>query len=193
MKQKGFSFTNVMLAVSVVVLLLAVGGYFAWYKKSVSNVQDTSQTQTQNTIPSTNSVPTSKIYSESEILTSLKNNWTSVQASLPFRPGWPPGAQIWFSSGSVQFVGKNSLLVGFEDGHTSHLVILNFNNDEFKILEILKNQSSFSLSDWNKLVSKYGDPSYVVSSYSVNAIKDNKIISFPDLTKVSENVFVRNY
>jgi len=192
--QKGFA--NIIL-VAVIVVLLGLVGYFAFVKKSEPVAQQTTQTPTPTNNQNTNPTPANKTYSESEVLASLKTNWQSVQTAIPFRPSYHNQAenakQIWRTPEAVQFIGKNNILVRFEDDNNVHVAIFKFDNGKFNLLEVLKNQSEFSLSDWQNLVNKYGDSSYSVSTYTKGLVRNKQIVSFPELTKVSENIFVRNY
>lgn len=135
-------------------------------------------------------------FSESEIIASLKTNWQTVQASIPFRPAYHNQAEdakkIWRTPTAVQFIGKNNVLVRFEDDDNAHVTVFNFNGSKFTFSEIFKNQNEFTLSDWQNLVNKYGDSSYSVGTYTTGLIRNKQIVSFPDLTKVSENIFVKN-
>lgn len=127
---------------------------------------------------------------ESEILAQLNLDWQTLQTSFANRPEHP-GTVSWLGPYTVQFIGKNNLLVGYEDGYVASMNILSYENGDFKTLETFNNRGLFTLSEWQDLVKKYGDPTYPVSSYSINAIRNNEIISFEKLTKVPENVFVK--
>ena len=85
------------------------------------------------------------------------------------------------------------MLVGFEDGYNPGVAVLNFNNDQFKILETFKNQAVFTFSDWQSLINKYGNSSYPVSTYTVSLLRNKQIVSFQDLINVPENIFLKNY
>jgi len=184
MNQKGS--VAVIISIIVVTLLALLGGLY------LSTMYTIVDWKIERVIgPGLPPLDNSK--SELEIITNLKANWQSIQALISFRPGWPPEATIWMNPFSVQFIGKNNLLVGIEDGHTPNIVVLNFDNGKFKVLETFRNQADFTLSDWQNLVRKYGDLFYSPSSYSIDDIQNGKIISFPDLTKVSENVFLKIY
>ena len=165
---KGFI---VPILLGIIILLLVVFGAYI-YKSKKAEAPD--------------------VMSEIEIITSLKNNWPSIQASIPFRPTHP-GTTAWLSPYSVQFIGNNNLLVNFEDGYNPGMAVLNFADSQFKILETFKNQGEFPLVDWQNLVKKYGDVSYFVSTYTVSLLRNNEIVSFQELTKVPENVFVKDY
>ncbi|MDO8676185.1 MAG: hypothetical protein Q7K16_00800 [Candidatus Azambacteria bacterium] len=192
MNQKGFA--NIVL-IAVIVILVGAVGYFAFVKKSEPIAQQPTPTPTPNTQIQT---PTPvKTFSESEIIASLKTNWQSIQASVPFRPAYhnqvEDAKKIWSNPNAVQFIGKNNVLVRFEDDNNAHVAVFNFNGGKFNFSEVFKNQSEFTLSDWQNLVKKYGDTSYSVSTYTGDLVRNKQIVSFPDLTKVSENIFVKNY
>jgi len=197
MNQKGFA--NIVLIV-VIVAIVAVGGYFMFVKKSAPIAQQPTPTPTQTNTPvspTPTPTPVSKTFSESEILASLKTNWQSTQTLITFRPSYHNQAEdakkVWRNPSTVQFIGKNSVLVRFEDDNNVHVAVFNFNGSKFSLLEVFKNQSEFTLTDWQNLVKKYGDTSYSLSTYTTGLIRNKQIVSFPDLTKVSENIFVKNY
>ncbi len=131
-------------------------------------------------------------YSESETITTLQNNWGVIQDLVPVRPGHP-GTLVWGKPVAVQFIGKNNILAVFEDGYNPCISVINFEKGEFKILETFKNQGDFAQSDWQNLVKKYGDTSYSVATYSIGVIRNKEYVGFEKLTKVTENVLVKNY
>ena len=144
-----------------------------------------------------NSNQSNQTFSESEILASLKTNWQSTQSLITFRPSYHNQAEdvkkVWRNPSAIRFIGKNNVLVRFEDDNNVHVAVFNFNGSKFNLLEVFKNQSEFTLLDWQNLVNKYGDTSYSVSTYTTGLVRNKQIVSFPDLTKVSENIFVKNY
>ena len=181
MHQKGLA--NIVLVI-VIVLLVGAVGYFAFIKKSepVSETNNTASTQTD---------------AESEVLAKLKIDWQSAQTLIPFRPSYHNQAEdakgVWRSPNAAQFIGENNILVRFEDDNNTHVAVFGFGDNGFSLLEIFKNQGEFTLSGWQNLVSKHGDASYSVSTYTTGLVKDGQIVGFPELTKVSENIFVENY
>lgn len=171
MNQKGLA--NIVLIV-VIVAIITVGGYFIFVKKSEP-----------------------AIFSELEILTNLKANWQSIQTLIPFRPAYhnqiEDAKKIWRSPKTVQFIGRNSVLVRFEDDDQVHVAVFKFDDSKFDLLEVFKNQGEFILSEWQNLVKKYGNIDYLVSTYTTDLVRNKQIVSFQDLTKVPENIFIRNY
>lgn len=164
-----------------IIVLLLVGGIVYVYKNEKAEAPIVVDTDIQN-----------DVISEPEILASLKTNWQTIQTSISFRPTHP-GTTAWLSPYSVQFIGNNNLLVSFEDGYSVGMAVLNFTNGQFKILETFKNQGEFPLVDWLNLVKKHGVASYSVNTYTVSLMRNNEIVSFQELTKVPENVFVKDY
>ncbi len=143
-------------------------------------------------------------FSESEVLTNLKTNWQSAQALITFRPAYhnqtEDAKKIWRSPSAVQFVGKNNILVRFEDDNNVHVAVLKFNGERFGILDVFKNQANFSFSDWQYLIIKYGDshyiygdPAYIISTYATDIVRNGQIVSFQNLTSISENIFIKDY
>lgn len=136
-------------------------------------------------------------FSELEILANLKTNWQAAQTSIAFRPAYhnqtEDAKKIWRLPSAVQFIGKNSIIVRFEDDTNVHVAVLNFDGGKFNLLETLRNKNDFTFSGWQNLVNTYGSPSYTVSTYATNLVKNGQIVNFLDLTKVSENIFVKEY
>ena len=191
MNQKGFA--NIVL-IAVIVVLIGAVGYFAFVKKSEPIAEQPAPTPATNTQTPT---PANKTFSESEVIASLKTNWQTVQTSISFRPSFHNQAEdakkVWRTPSAIQFIGKNNVLVRFEDDNNVHVAVFKFDNGKFSLLEVFKNQAEFSLSDWQNLVNKYGDSSYSVSTYTTGLVRNKQIVSFTELTKVSENIFVKNY
>ena len=213
MNQKGFM--NVAVVI-ITVLVLAAGAGFYFYRlppikywtKNPTNFEEC-QEATRGIIIKT--LPAQcefrgqvfvgqsmgNRYSESKILAGLKTDWQTVQTLIPFRPTYhnqaENAAKIWRTPFAVQFIGKNNALVRFEDDNNVHIVLVNSDDGKFNLLETFQNQGEFALSDWQNLISKHGATSYPVSTYTVDLVRNGELVSFQDLTKVPENVFLKNY
>ena len=173
---------NKKVYVSVVVLVLAIAGMWYLVKQPV---KETGPREQENIVNNNSN-------SEQSIITSLKANWQSIQANIPFRPTHP-GTIAWGGLYTVQFIGENVLIVSFEDGYNPGIAVLNFKDGKFNILETFKNQADFEFSDWENLVKKYGESSYPISTYTLSVLRGKEIVSFQTLTKVPENVFLRMF
>ena len=176
MNQKGF----MRVVAGVLVVLLGILGYFGFIKKS--NPFGKEQV----------SSPLSVDSSESEIISSLKSNWQNIEVNIPFRPGHP-GTVVWGSPGGIQFIGNDSVIVNFEDGYNPGIAVLRIDQDRFKILETFKDKGNFTTEEWIDLVKKYGDISKQVSTYTTSLVRNKEIVTFTELTKVSENIFLKDY
>ena len=178
-------FGRMILVVIIIMLVIAIM-YFAFLKKtdSVEPIDD-------------RPASTNEISSEATILAMLESDWQSVQAPFPFRPTYDDQVEnvsaIWHSPSGVQFIGNNNILVTFEDDNNANVAVFYFNNNKFNLSELFRNQGDFELSDWQNLVEKYGDPSYTAITYTKGIIRDAQIVSFPVLTEVTENIFVKDY
>ncbi len=170
--QKGAASLVVVIAVVIVAL---VAGYFAFQNKP----------EVKSSI------------SESEILSKLNADWTSAQALVPIRPTYHNQAEnetkVWRNPNSIQFIGNNHFLIEIEDDNNAYVVVLSFDGDKFSLSELFQNQSNFSQDDWQGLVSKYGDSKYPVDTYTKELIRNKEIVSFDSITKVPENVFLKEY
>lgn len=180
---------NKKLFLAAFLVALFVIGYFLFVKKSepVAEQQKPTSAQTSASVNKT---------SESEVIASLKTNWRAVQDLIPFQPGvyyqsGVPVSSWWFSD--VQFIGENTILVGFTDDNNPHVAVLKFDNGKFSLLKVFENQGDFFLPDWQNLVDQYGDNSYPVSTYTRGLLRNKQIVSFDELTKVPENIFVQKY
>ena len=164
-------FISMPLILGIVILLVLAGGAYVVL---------------QNQPVRTNTL------SETEILAQLSNEWETVQATITIRPALgqsvdPDG--IWGYT-DVQFIGNNAFLIAFEDGHNAHKAVLSFGDGRFVLEEVFQNQSAFTATKWQELVNTYGDPSYPIGSYARSIVRDKKIVTFPELTKVPENIFI---
>jgi hypothetical protein len=134
--------------------------------------------------------------SEAKFLADLKINWEKVQTQISFRPSYHNQAAnksgIWGSPWRVQFIGNNIVFAYIEDDSNPQLLLLRLSNGSFKLVNTYKNKGQFTLKEWQDIVSKYGDKSYPVSTYTVSMVnlKTGEVINYPQLTKVSENLFV---
>lgn len=142
-------------------------------------------------------LPLTEIISESEksILLTLKYNWQTLQEAFSFKPGHP-GTKDWLEPYAVQFIGNNNILINFEDGYASNIALLTLSFNEeppFKTLKTWENKGLFTEEEWQQIVNAYGDTSYPLSTYTVSVVRGTDVVSFPELTKVPENVFVKNY
>lgn len=176
MKNNQRGAVNIVLVVLVVVVAL---GYFAF--RNGSNIPD----KVEGTAP------------ETELLSRLINDWSSVQALIPIRPNHHNQIEnekkIWRSPSAVQFLKTNNILVRLEDDNDVHAAVFSFTNNKFDLVEFFKSQGEFSEADWQKLVDKYSEFSYKITTYARDLVRNKEIVSFDNLTYVPENIFVQGY
>lgn len=138
-----------------------------------------------------------KAYTETEVLVSLKMKWKPTQQLFTFRPKYHNQAEdaqnVWREPSAVQFIGKNNVLIRFEDDNNVHLAVLNYKDGAFSLLETFENQGDFARADWDNLVTKHGNSTVPVSTYVTEVVRNGEIVSYERLTEVPENVFVKNY
>ena len=183
--QKGF--VNIMVIVVVLVLIVG-GGYFIWSKKS---------------IPVATTPVTSKVYSETEILASLKTDWSSIQSAVLIdiqpRSGDTEAKiehlkKIFTAPAAVQFIGNNNLLIRVNDMEADWTAVFNYDGSKLNFIETAWEEGGGTTllpqSEWQKLISKYGDPSYSVSSYNNTGTYTSLTPGFEYLVKVPENIFI---
>jgi hypothetical protein len=174
-----------LLFVGLLVLLVLVIGFVFMNKKSEKSVVGEKGQKTVS------------LKNNTEKLSYIKYNWQSIQEFIDFRPSYHNQNEnskgVWRKPNAVQFIGSENVLVRFEDDNNVSVAVLNFKEDKVVVLEVFKNQGDFTLSDWQKILNKYGEKSYLIETYTTSLIRNNQIVNFTDLTKVSENIFTKNY
>lgn len=132
-----------------------------------------------------------------DLVSLIQTQWSSTQEKFSIRPTFHNQQLneegIWRGPTALQVIGEKNILARFEDDNNVHIVVLGFENGSFKILELFENQSDFVSSDWQRVMSEYGDSSYSVRTYTIDVVRNGEIVSFGKLTLVPENIFVRNY
>ncbi len=135
------------------VLIVAIGAYFFTTPKEPVNTV---------VIPEAS---LAKALTPDELIANLKTNWAVVQTSIGFRPTYhnqvENSKKVWRTPVTIDSIGKNSLVVRFEDDNNSHVGIFNFDGSAFKLLKVYKNQGEFTESEWQEIMNAYGTPSYV--------------------------------
>lgn len=138
-----------------------------------------------------------EVYTETEVLVSMKMKWGATQALIPFRPTYhnqeEDAKDVWRNPGAVQFIGKNNVLIRIEDDNNVHLAVMNYKDGAFSLLETFENQGDFARADWDNIVTKHGNSTVPVSTYVTEVVRNGEIVSYERLTEVPENVFVKNY
>lgn len=130
-----------------------------------------------------------------EIIKQFSSNWTEFRKNISQRPTL--GSTEWSSPTDYQFIGKNRMLVMFEDGHMVLVSVVQYECGEstckFNLNHTFENDIPFSQDEWNKVIDQYGDPKETIRSYTRQIVRGVEIVSFDDWTEVSENIFVSNY
>lgn len=138
-----------------------------------------------------------KVVSETENLNFIEDNWRAIQAEIPFRPNFhnqfADEEGIWRGPTAIQFLKDNVAIIRFEDDNNVHLAVAEINHGSVIFKETFINRADFEFSDWQGLVEKYGHSDFEVVTYAIDLVRDREIVSFDSLTKVDENVFLRNY
>jgi hypothetical protein len=176
---------NTALILGLVVVIIGLG-FWLYQPKSQENGSEN---------PIISDAPTT--FTESEILASLNSDWEMTQELFVFRPTYHNQAEnaenIWRNPGVVQFIGMDNILVRFEDDNNVHVAVLKYNGSKFELLEAFENQGEFERVDWQNLVNKHGDSDSAISTYATQLVRNGEIVSYETLTKIPENIFIKNY
>ena len=122
----------------------------------------------------------SRSQSENETIQKLLVSWKDTQGKFSSKAG---ESGTFNPPSRVQFISSDTLLVYYDDGLVDHISVLRFKNNLFSELKNVGVMSTMPQSQWQSLVSTYGDVNYPVSSYQSS---DGK-----RFVKVSANVFVK--
>jgi len=173
----------VVLVIPAVILAM-VAGYFA-LQFAVDRVHRPGVLQqlTPRPTPTTSQVP-----SEDTLIKQLLSSWATTQSKFSSKAG---ESGTYNQPSKVQFIAKDTFLVYYDDGLVDHISILQFKNGIFVELKNVGVMSTMPLNQWQTLVKTYGDQNFSVSNYATDILRNGKQVSYTELTKVPENVFVR--
>ncbi len=163
----------------IVVLAVALIGYVLYERTPAKVVPTGDPGSSSTTVP--NATTTSSL-SEMEVIGALLEGWPSLYKDLKV----VPANSAWYIY-SAQFIGNNRLLVYFEDGHVAYLAVLGYANNNFTVVKVMP-ETMLSMSEWQNIVSAYGDPRGPISNYTIGIMRNGEYIQFDALTKVPENV-----
>ena len=170
--------------VLIVILVILAIGYIAW----------SSLNQPESSPLITPPIPTATA-SAGELLAYFETSWPNVESGLSIRPSYHDSAKtkVWGLPTAVQFIGNGILLARVEDDNDVHVVIFRLNGDHFTVAEVIPSTGSLPSLAWQALVTKYGADTYPITTYTLDLVREGRIVSFPRLTLVPENVFDLNY
>ncbi len=117
---------------------------------------------------------------EQRIIKSLRRQWKFLSAQIAFSP-----SNTQWTLDTIQFIGGETALIQFEDGHEVHTAIIDYHGSVYRFAKVFRSQPDFTLSEWRKLVSEFGNPQHAATTYTY----DSGAALF---TKSSTNVFVRD-
>lgn len=181
--QKGSA--NVWLLAVIVILLIIVGYLLFMKKPAAENQQVTSSPESTNTVSNTNNntisgQQVSQTPSENQIIQTLLVNWKSTQVKFSSKAG---ESGTFNPPSKIQFISADNMLVYYDDGLVEHISVVQFKNGSFVELKNVGVMSTVSQSQWQSLVSAYGNSIYTPSNYQSSDYKT--------FTKTSTNIFVR--
>jgi uncharacterized protein YneF (UPF0154 family) len=178
---------NVVLIVIIIALLIVVG-YFVFMKQS----QNTKQLESATSIPentntisnlNTNQVQVNTVSqtpSENELIQKLLTSWKTVQLSFSSKAG---ESGTFNAPSKIQFISSDTMLVNYDDGLVDHVSVVRYKNNSFTELKNVGVMSTMSMTQWQGIVSTYGNAGYAYSNYQSS--------NYKNFSKVSSNIFVR--
>ncbi|MGM0629093.1 MAG: DUF3221 domain-containing protein [Patescibacteria group bacterium] len=131
--------------------------------------------------------------SRMNVINSLENSWAEVESDIPERPSM--GATSWHSPYHVQFIGNDTIMTAFEDGHSVMTAIIEFTCEEgeAKDFSIVDTVDNFPLDEdnWSDLKQSYGDRSRSLNTYtSIDVYVEGDMIEVDDWEEVEPNIFI---
>jgi hypothetical protein len=171
----------------VIVILVCAVGYFAFVKKSEPVAQQPIPAQTNTPAPTP--TPTAfQVPSEDILIKKLLTSWVAIQSKFSSKAG---ESGTYNQPSKIQFIAKDTFFVYYDDGLVDHISILQFKNGTFVELKNVGVMSNMPLNEWQALVKTYGDQNFSDSNYTTDILRNGKQVSYTELTKVPENVFVK--
>ncbi|MGM0482665.1 MAG: DUF3221 domain-containing protein [Patescibacteria group bacterium] len=131
--------------------------------------------------------------SRMNVINSLENSWAEVESDIPERPSM--GATSWHSPYHVQFIGNDTIMTAFEDGHSVMTAIIEFTCEEgeAKDFSIVDTVDNFPLDEdnWSDLKQSYGDRYRSLNTYtSIDVYVEGDMIEVDDWEEVEPNIFI---
>lgn len=168
----------------IVILLIGVLIYLSIKRPYTNRLIETADTrENQNSIEAPSSVP-----DESKILSHLLISWLTTQSKFSVKAG---EGGIYNGPTKVQFISNDTMFVYYDDGLVDHISVLRYGNSVFVELKNIGVMSAMSLTEWQALVKIYGNQNFTPSNYTTGISRNGKYVEYEELTKVSENIFVK--
>ncbi|MFP4539951.1 MAG: DUF3221 domain-containing protein [Candidatus Paceibacterota bacterium] len=130
-----------------------------------------------------------------EVIESLENVWGDLEPNIPERPEL--GSSKWHTPYHVQFIGDDSVMIAFEDGHSVSASVVDYECGEsgatgFQIAET-DTLYDFPLEEdvWSDLRGEYGDESRTPNNYtSIPVYAEGEMIEVEDWQEIEPNIFI---
>src|SRR3989338_2418895 len=125
---------------------------------------------------------------ERAVINNFIAQWSKLQQSIPMQPVL--GSTSW-NVDDLQFIGDNTILVAFEDGHIMGVAVYQYDSvHTFTYLALYKDEYPFSQDSWQQVVTQYGNADYQVATYTKEIVRGTDVARFDDWTSVPENKFM---
>lgn len=129
-----------------------------------------------------------------EIIQALESVWGDIEIEIPERPSL--GATNWHTPYHAQFIGNNTIMIAFEDGHTVATAILSFACEEdgsasnFRVQRFV---GDFPLDEqeWTSLRRSLGNRTRSPNTYtSIPVYVEGQMIDADGWSEITPNIFI---
>ena len=193
--KNGKGFTPIAILI-IVVAILFIGGGIYLYKNNTNNDGRTSLPDGYITLKNNDIIQ--QLYSQ------VFNGWNWLEKTIPFQPTYhnqeENAAGVWRIPDAVQFISDDNFLARFGDDNNTHIAVVKVSRHgathsvgEKELIEIIENKGVFTAEEYRNILTKYGDPEFLIDTYTTDLVRNDKIVTYEKLTEVSENVFMENY
>lgn len=132
--------------------------------------------------------------SRMNVINTLEDNWSDIEVNIPERPS--AGSTSWYTPYHVQFIGNETIMAAFEDGHSVMTAVIQFECENGELTEefsILDSVANFPLEEetWSDLYRSYGTRSHSVNTYtSIDVYVEGNMIEADDWKEIEPNIFI---
>ena len=129
-----------------------------------------------------------------QIVQSLENSWEEIEADIPVRPSL--GSTVWQPPYHAQFIGNNSMMIAFEDGHAVVAAVLGFEcQDDGTVTDfnVLDTEEEFPFNEerWSSLRRSFGDEARSPDTYSsISVYVGGQMIETDEWRQIEPNIFI---
>ncbi|OGY98848.1 MAG: hypothetical protein A2855_01590 [Candidatus Liptonbacteria bacterium RIFCSPHIGHO2_01_FULL_57_28] len=134
---------NQLVAISVILVLVAIGGWFYVDYVYAPKVQ----------APQLN------------LAESIAGDWDEISAQIPIKAG---ESGRWYID-AIRTIGAATALVAFEDGLNGHVAVLSAKDGDYSVLRLYESQLQFAAAELEAIEKQYGDAGFAPQNFGPRA------------------------